>query len=136
MIENEIIEEAFECFEGDLRKLDELVAQLELWSDTHTRNHKKEQTRLEEYVELSKNLYDLQEELYVNLENHTSLGLTKEVSMEYKNRIEEKFKGYKKTEAIIHNWIKQIEDMTLFIMRSRTLFEHKEYLEKIVQTNL
>ncbi|MEG0501179.1 MAG: hypothetical protein RR525_02975, partial [Cellulosilyticaceae bacterium] len=60
-------EEDYELFKGDLRKLDELIAQLELWRDEKTINHKKEKIRLEEYVELSKNLYELKEDLAANV---------------------------------------------------------------------
>ena len=43
-----------EIFEGDIRKLDELIGQLEVWSDIKTINHKMELARLEEYVYLTR----------------------------------------------------------------------------------
>ena len=46
---NEALETAVEAFEGNVRKLDELVSQLELWSDECTINHKKEEVRLPQY---------------------------------------------------------------------------------------
>ena len=60
---NEALEEALEAFQGDVRKLDELISQLELWSDECTINHKKEEIRLPQYIELHLNLEELKEQL-------------------------------------------------------------------------
>ena len=58
MNESTNLEAFYEDIEGDYRKLEELIMQLEVWSDTYTINHKKEEERLEEYMELSENLYN------------------------------------------------------------------------------
>lgn len=131
MSENKAVEEAFEMFEGDIRKLDELIAQLELWSDMYTINHKKEQTRLEEYVELANNLKELQNHLFCTLEAYIALGLTKEQGQGYKNMVEEKLKKFRETEGIIHEWIRNIENVPLLLAKSPLLNEHRAFIEEI-----
>lgn len=133
MSENWTTEDAFEAFEGDLRKLDELIAQLEVWSDMYTINHKKEQARLEEYVELSKNLYELQTRLYDTIGDYTTLGITKEQATGYRTKVEEKFANFKEIEIIIHDWIRNVENIRLLLMRSPILNEHRASIQKIIE---
>lgn len=124
-------EEDYELFKGDLRKLDELIAQLELWRDEKTINHKKEKIRLEEYVELSKNLYELQEEIDANVEAHIVLEETAELAKEHKVSIEAKLAIFKETEDVIHDWIREIKELDETIMKSSLLIEHRAYLDEI-----
>lgn len=121
-----------ELFEGDIRKVDELIAQLELWSDTKTINHKMEQVRLEEYVELSKNLYELQEKLMGFIALSEQEDENKELAHSYKELVEEKFNSYIETENIIHNWIHDIKELDTIIAKSQLLWAHKDMLNEIV----
>lgn len=117
-----------EIFEGDIRKLDELIGQLEVWSDIKTINHKMELARLEEYVELDQNLYDLKNKLVEFIESNEE----QECAAAYKQMIEEKFVKYQETEDVIHNWIKDIKELEIIIMKSSLLQQHKERLDEII----
>lgn len=126
-------EEDYELFKGDMRRLDELIAQLELWKDEKTINHKKEQVRLEEYVELSKNLYELQDELNANVAFHIEQEETAQLAKEHKMSIDAKLDAFKETEEAIHAWIKDIKELDVLIMKSSVLPEYKDNLYEIVQ---
>lgn len=132
MIYNEQLEEEYECFEGDLRRLDELISQLELWSDECTINHKREDTKLVEYVELHNNLEALKEELNDFLAEHAQDEGKSESLKAYSQAIEEKIEKFKETQDHIHNWIREIKDIQIIVMRSETLKDNKEFINEII----
>lgn len=117
-----------EIFEGDIRKLDELIGQLEVWSDIKTINHKMELARLEEYVELDQNLYDLKTKLLKFIAGNEE----QKCAATYKQMIAEKFVKYQETEDVIHQWIKDIKELEIIIMKSALLQQHKERLDEII----
>lgn len=122
-----------ELFEGDLRKLGELINQLELWSDEKTINHKKEQQRLEEYMELDYNLYELRNKLINFIKMHEAQDESKEEAKSYETSVEEKFSRYLETEEVIHNWIKEIKTLYEIIAKSSILGQYREKIIEIVE---
>lgn len=123
-------EEPYELFEGDIRKLDELISQLELWSDEYTINHKKEEVRLPEYMGLHENLEELKEELQAFIDARRAEG--DEGIEAYANSIAEKLGKYKETEEVIHNWVRDIKNIYILIMKSAVLERNKAYIESII----
>lgn len=126
MNENTNLEAFYEDIEGDYRKLEELIMQLEVWSDTYTINHKKEE-RLEEYMELSENLYNQEALIRENVEAHVE----GEERISYLSRLEERMLHYKETEAIIHNWVRDIRELHIMMMRSPILKGYRDEIEAI-----
>lgn len=130
---NEALEEALEAFQGDVRKLDELISQLELWSDECTINHKKEEIRLPQYIELHLNLEELKEQLD---EEINALGKESEIQAQVeaaKAHIQQQLASYKETEQVIHDWIREIKNIYVLINSSRVLEQNKEYLNTIIE---
>lgn len=127
MNENTNLEAFYEDIEGDYRKLEELIMQLEVWSDTYTINHKKEEERLEEYMELSENLYNQEALIRENVEAHVE----GEERISYLSRLEERMLHYKATEAIIHNWVRDIRELHIMMMRSPILKGYRDEIEAI-----
>lgn len=130
---NEALEEALEAFQGDVRKLDELISQLELWSDECTINHKKEEIRLPQYIELHLNLEELKEQLD---EEINALGEKSEIQAQVeaaKAHIQQQLASYKETEQVIHDWIREIKNIYVLINSSRVLEQNKEYLNTIIE---
>lgn len=127
MNENTNLEAFYEEIEGDYRKLEELIMQLEVWSDTYTINHKKEEERLEEYMELSENLYNQEALIRENVEAHVE----GEERISYLSRLEERILHYKETEAIIHNWVRDIRELHIMMMRSPILKGYRDEIEAI-----
>lgn len=128
-----MIQEQYEYFEGNIRKLDELIGQLELWSDEYTINHKKEELRLPEYIELHHNLEELKEELFTLLNQQIAQEGKTERLLQAENTIEHRLAEYKVTEAHIHDWIREIKDMYILIAKSPILEENRVYLEAILK---
>lgn len=129
MSDNLSLEEFYEVLEGDIRKLDELIAQLELWGDINTINHKKEETRLEEYMALSENLYEQEKVIRAAVAD----SLNEDEAGQYEERLHTKMENYKETEQVIHNWVREIKDLQAMIMKSQVLYSYKEELEAIKQ---
>lgn len=127
MNENTNLEAFYEDIEGDYRKLEELIMQLEVWSDTYTINHKKEEERLEEYMELSENLYNQEALIRENVEAHVE----GEERISYLSRLEERMLHYKETEASIHNWVRDIRELHIMMMRSPILKGYRDEIEAI-----
>ena len=127
MNESTNLEAFYEDIEGDYRKLEELIMQLEVWSDTYTINHKKEEERLEEYMELSENLYNQEALIRENVEAHVE----GEERISYLSRLEERMLHYKETEAIIHNWVRDIRELHIMMMRSPILKGYRDEIEAI-----
>lgn len=127
MNENTNLEAFYEDIEGDYRKLEELIMQLEVWSDTYTINHKKEEERLEEYIELSENLYNQEALIHEKVEAHVE----GEERISYLSRLEERMLHYKETEAIIHNWVRDIRELHIMMMRSPILKGYRDEIEAI-----
>lgn len=127
MNENTNLEAFYEELEGDYRKLDELIMQLEVWSDTYTVNHKKEEERLEEYMALSENLYNQEALIREQVEAHVD----GEERARYLSHLEESMLRYKETEEIIHNWVRAIRELHIMIMRSPVLNAYKDEIEAI-----
>lgn len=132
MIYNEQLGEAYECFEGDLRKLDELISQLELWSDECTINHKREDIKLVEYVELHNNLENLKDELNGFLAEHAQDEGKSEVLATYAQMIKEKLEGFKQTQEHIHDWIRAIKEIQIIVMRSEVLKANQALINEII----
>ena len=127
MNESTNLEAFYEDIEGDYRKLEELIMQLEVWSDTYTINHKKEEERLEEYMELSENLYNQEALIREKVEAHVE----GEECTSYLSRLEERMLHYKETEAIIHNWVRDIHELHITMMRSPILKGYRDEIEAI-----
>ena len=127
MNESTNLEAFYEDIEGDYRKLEELIMQLEIWSDTYTINHKKEEERLEEYMELSENLYNQEALIREKVEAHVE----GEECTSYLSRLEERMLHYKETEAIIHNWVRDIHELHIMMMRSPILKGYRDEIEAI-----
>lgn len=125
-------EEDYELFQGDLRRLDELVAQLELWCDEKTINHKKEQERLEEYVELESNLEELKASLAKDIEENKQNSELSELAHQAEMRVATKLEAYKVTEEAIYTWIREINNIQVLIMRSSLLIKYKGRLDEIL----
>ena len=132
MIYNEQLEEEYECFEGDLRRLDELISQLELWSDECTINHKREDLKLVEYVELHNNLEALKDDLQDFLAEHAQDEDKTECLQGYAKAMEEKLENFKETKEHIHSWIREIKNIQVIVMRSETLKANKEFIDEII----
>lgn len=133
MRDNDMIQEQYENFEGNIRKLDELIGQLELWSDEYTINHKKEELRLPEYIELHYNLEALKEELFTFLNEQIACEGKTERLLEAESAIYNRLTDYKVTEAHIHEWIREIKDIYILIAKSPLLEKHRAYLEEILK---
>ena len=127
MNESTNLEAFYEDIEGDYRKLEELIMQLEVWSDTYTINHKKEEERLEEYMELSENLYNQEALIREKVEAHVE----GEECTSYLSSLEERMLHYKETEAIIHNWVRDIHELHIMMMRSPILKGYRDEIEAI-----
>ena len=127
MNESTNLEAFYGDIEGDYRKLEELIMQLEVWSDTYTINHKKEEERLEEYMELSENLYNQEALIREKVEAHVE----GEECTSYLSRLEERMLHYKETEAIIHNWVRDIHELHIMMMRSPILKGYRDEIEAI-----
>lgn len=127
MNESTNLEAFYEDIEGDYRKLEELIMQLEVWSDTYTINHKKEEERLEEYMELSENLYNQEALIREKVDAHVE----GEECTSYLSRLEERMLHYKETEAIIHNWVRDIHELHIMMMRSPILKGYRDEIEAI-----
>ncbi|MGL4800198.1 MAG: hypothetical protein ACRDDX_16085 [Cellulosilyticaceae bacterium] len=125
-------EEMYEIFEGDLRKLDELIGQLELWSDEYTINHKKEELRLPQYIELHNNLEEQKELMADFLSERIAEEGKSERVVGYQERIEQRLHAYEETEKVIHDWVRAIKDVQVLIMRSEILQNNKDYIESIL----
>lgn len=125
------LEEQYELFEGDIRKLDELISQLELWSDEYTINHKKEEVRLPEYIELHQNLEELKGELEAFITERRNAQDEKVEA--YAEAIQNKLNAYKVTEEVIHNWVREIQNIYVIVMKSNTLQKNKAYIDEILQ---
>ncbi len=126
------LEEMYDIFEGDLRKLDELIGQLELWSDEYTINHKKEDVRLVEYVELHYNLEALKEAVQAFMAERALEPAEKERIATYEAAYKAKLDKYQPTEATIHDWIRAIKDIPVIMMKSEILQQNKSYIESII----
>ena len=127
MDENRDLELIYEEIEGDCRKLEELIMQLEVWSDTYTLNHKKEQERLEEYMQLSENLYNQGQLIREKIEEYAK----EEAYTKYLSCLEEKMSQYKETEAVIHQWVREVRDLPIIISRSPLLNDYRAEIEAI-----
>ena len=128
------IEEQYENFEGELRRFDELISQLELWCDECTINHKKEEVRLPQYLEINDNLQELVTKLGAFIAKQRKSENAYEARLNtYEMHIQNQLENYKLVEQHIHKWIKEIKNIHVLIMKSSVLQEHKNDLEMILE---
>lgn len=135
MRDNDIIQAEYEEFEGDVRKLEELIGQLELWSDEYTINHKREEVRLPEYVELHLNLEALKEQLFAFINQQIAKEGKTEWSVKAETDIKYRLASYRETEAHIHKWIREIKDIYILIAKSPLLEKNRAYIEEILKAD-
>ncbi|MEG0352968.1 MAG: M3 family oligoendopeptidase [Cellulosilyticaceae bacterium] len=122
-----------EAFQGDMRRVDELIGQLNGWGDRNTVNHKLEQEKLEEYIGLCKQLYEVQERVYSFAGLTVTVESGNEEANKYEAIIEQKISGLAETEAKIGKWISEMKDLDTIIMKSELLQEHRFFIKEIVQ---
>lgn len=122
-----------EAFQSDMRKVDELIGQLNVWGDINTVNHKLEQERLEEYIAFCKQLYELQEKVYSFAGLTVTVESGNETATKYEAIIEQKFSSLAETDTKITKWISEIKELDQIIMKSELLQEHRFFLKDIVQ---
>lgn len=130
------LEEQYEAFQGTLRRLEGLISQLELWSDECTINHKKEEVRLPEYIEIRERLEEVKVELNSFIAAHKNDEAFKVRLLEDEIRIKEKLEGYKETEENIHNWIREIKNIHILIAKSNILEANRSLIEAICRDEL
>ena len=130
---NEMQEDIYQVFEGNVRKLDELIGQLELWSDEYTINHKKEEIRLPQYIELHYNLEELKEELFGFLDEKKEDSDRKEYLEQKKLEVENRLSEYEVTQENIHNWVRAIKMPYSLVANSPILENNREYIEYILK---
>lgn len=135
MRDNDIIQAEYEEFEGDVRKLEELIGQLELWSDEYTINHKREEVRLPEYVELHLNLEALKEQLFAFINQQIAKEGKTEWSIKAETDIKYRLASYRQIEAHIHKWIREIKDIYILIAKSPLLEKNRAYIEEILKAD-
>ena len=135
MRDNDIIQAEYEEFEGDVRKLEELIGQLELWSDEYTINHKREEVRLPEYVELHLNLEALKEQLFAFINQQIAKEGKTEWSIKAETDIKYRLASYRQTEVHIHKWIREIKDIYILIAKSPLLEKNRDYIEEILKAD-
>ena len=129
---NETVQMAYEEFETNVRKLDQLISQLELWSDEYTINHKKEEVRVPEYIELHLNLEAFKVELEDQINELSKEEALKEAIENAQAHIEERLQAYEETEAIIHDWIREIKNPYMLINNISVVQKNKEFIESII----
>ncbi len=129
---NETLQEAFEDFEANVRRLDQLISQLELWSDEYTINHKKEEVRLPEYIELHLNLEAFKAELEEQISVLGQEEVLKEAVEKAKAYIAERLEAYKETEETIHHWIREIKEPYMLINNISIVQKNKAFIEGII----
>lgn len=127
----EHLEEQYEIFEAEMRRFEGLISQLELWSDECTINHKKEEVKLPQYVEMHLNLEEACEGLREFIESHKETEGDTERLRAYEKNIDEKLKEYKVTEDIIHEWMRAIKNMYILIAKSPVLEKNRSFIEEI-----
>ncbi len=125
------LEELYEAFQGTLRRLEGLISQLELWSDECTINHKKEEVRLPQYIEMRESLEEVKAELNDFIIAHKHDEAFKVRLLEDEVRIKEKLEGYKETEENIHHWIREIKNISILIAKSTVLEANRSFIEEI-----
>lgn len=129
---SEALQMQYEEFETNVRKLDQLISQLELWSDEYTINHKKEEVRLPEYIELHLNLESFKEALESEMNLLSQEAQLTEAVAKAKAHIEERLKSYEETEEVIHDWIREMKNPYALIHNSSVLEKNKEYILSII----
>lgn len=125
------LEEQYEAFHGTLRRMEELVSQLQLWSDECTINHKKEEVRLPQYVEIHLSLEEVKKELEDFIQEHRENKEIAERLLKDEKRMAEKLAEYKETEEVIHAWIREIKNIHVLIAKSNILQAHCAFVEAI-----
>ena len=132
MVLSEALQMQYEEFETNVRKLDQLISQLELWSDEYTINHKKEEVRLPEYIELHLNLEAFKEALESEMNLLGQEAQLTEAVAKAKAYIEDRLKSYEETEKVIHDWIREMKNPYALIHNSSVLEKNKEYIVSII----
>ncbi|MGL4345318.1 MAG: hypothetical protein ACRCTE_08980 [Cellulosilyticaceae bacterium] len=121
-----------EDYQGQVRRLEELIGQLEVWCDTYTINHKKEEARLDDYVVLSKNFYEQVEEIKESI----ALFKMQENDMQWvadqESMLESKLATFKPTESQINEWVRDIKTLDTMLRNSTILNKHREHIEYLL----
>lgn len=129
----EYLEEQYENFEGEMRRLEGLISQLELWSDESTINHKREEIKLVQYVEMHHNLQEVYESLQAFIKEHRTCEERAEQIKACEERIEQQMSSYRETEEVIHDWIRAIKNRYVLVAKSPVLQANRSFIEEICQ---
>lgn len=127
----EHLEEQYENFEGEMRRFEGLIGQLELWCDDCTINHKREEIKLPQYVEMHHNLQEVYESLQTFIKEHKESEGETERLTGYEENIQKQLEAYKVTEDAIHDWIRAIENRYILIAKSPVLEANRSFIEEI-----
>lgn len=129
---NETLQMKYEEFEADLRRLDQLINELELWSDEFTVNHKKEEVRLPEYMEINQNFEEHKQNLVAQMNELSQEEVLKEKMNEAREYVAQRLADYQQTEEVIHDWIRAIKNPYMLLNNTSALQKYREYIESII----
>ena len=120
-------------YQGDLKKLDELIAQLGTLADEIVQDHNNEKEKLERYINLTETISLKFNRLGVYAELIVSVNSTHEEANKYADIVDQKQSDLAEPTTKVSKWISEIKNLEEVINSSERLKEFKFYLEEIVE---
>ncbi|MGL4737603.1 MAG: M3 family oligoendopeptidase [Cellulosilyticaceae bacterium] len=121
------------AFKADLGQLDTALEGLKTFVVEAVKNHEDEKAKLEEYINLSQKLYDLEEKLYCYVSLIQSVESTNDAANKYEGLLMQKMSSMAETDARITKWISEIEDVTALITSSELLKVHEFFIKETIE---
>lgn len=122
-----------ERFKGDLKKLDKQIAYFKSWSIEATVDHENEEQKLEEYINLNKEMSTLVTKLGCFAGLTVSVESKNAIATKYESLIDQKMSALAEPDARISKWISEIENIKEIIANSDLLKEHTFYIHEILE---
>lgn len=124
---------SFESIEyrDDLKKLDTLIEDYIIWSDTNLDSQENSVEKIERYIEFNKELSTVFSKLasFASLTN--AVEARNEDSLKYLDQLNVKLTETTKPDVQFKNFIKSIENLDNLILKSELLKEHEFFLKRI-----
>lgn len=120
-----------EEYKRDLRKLDQLIKEIQVWADENLSSLDRAGEKIESYINYSQTLSSL----FTRLMSFANLKITvdarDEEAIQYLDRLRIKSTEITKPEVQFQNFIKEIDNLDGLISSSELLREHSFYLRQI-----
>ncbi|MGG7177762.1 M3 family oligoendopeptidase [Clostridium paraputrificum] len=120
-------------FKSDIKRLNDMIADINIWATEVVKNNEDLTTKLEEYIKRYSKYTDIIHKLYTFAELSISVNTKDTTALKYSDILDKKSSELVESSTKIERWISNIPELDSVINGSKLLKDHEFILKEIVE---